>query len=172
MLHCCLNCPFWLHENQTKCCQNLQLNVLFSGSWKIRFHRLEPKPNRINRTRNSSVPHFQSNRSVSSSQVTELAEEPNRSVSVNRTHRLTSVCPRPDQKSQLFGLKFSCPRLSHGYCKTSSFGLGFSFFFELRWLEKIPGLVCSNQTCPHKRHGPGQVYIYYVARQSDGGCVP
>ena len=90
MLHCCLNCPFWLHENQAKCCQNLQLNGLFLGSWKIRFHRLEPKPNRITRNRNSSVPHFQRNRSVPSSQVTELAEEPK-----NRTDRFR-LTERPD----------------------------------------------------------------------------
>ena len=76
MLHCCLNCPFWLHENQVKCCWNLQLNGLFLGSWKIWFHRLEPKPNRINQNKNSSVPYFQSNRSIPSSQITELAEGP------------------------------------------------------------------------------------------------
>ena len=107
MLHCCLNCPFWLHENQAKCCRNLQLNGLFLGSWKIRLHRLEPKLNRITRNRNSSVPHFQSNRSVPSSQVTELAEEPK-----NRTDRFR-LTGRPNWLIYIEGLVLSqlksCP---------------------------------------------------------------
>jgi len=120
MLHWCLNYPFWLHENQAKCCRNLQLNEMFLGTWKNRFNWLEQKLNRITRNQNPSVLHAQSNRSVPSSQVTELGEEPNRSVSVNRTPRLTEtrrfvgaagVISRPYKWITLYGLLYIQPSL-------------------------------------------------------------
>jgi hypothetical protein len=60
----------------------------FLSSWKFWFLRLEPKPNRRNRNRITSVPRFLRNRSVPYSAGTELAGEPrNRTEPNRRTER-------------------------------------------------------------------------------------
>jgi hypothetical protein len=56
----------------------------FLSSWKFRFLRLEPKPNRRNRNWITSFPRFLRNRSVPCSAGTELAGEPKNRTEPNR----------------------------------------------------------------------------------------
>jgi hypothetical protein len=91
LLYCCLNCPCWMLEKTGKMLSKFAIEwVVFWVAENYGSFRSEPKPNRNNRNRNSSVPSFQRNRSVPVYQVTELAGEPN-----NRTVRFR-LTERPE----------------------------------------------------------------------------